>query len=91
MCVIVSHKRLRIPRGMSVIVYTDLSCKELRRQVAVGRVMASGHLGDVILIVSTLACNVRDVGSISALGAIFPLFIPPQHYHSGMKAVTPFD
>ena len=37
------------------------------------RVLTAGNLGGVM--VSTLAQNARDVGSIPALGAIFPSFI----------------
>ena len=32
------------------------------------------------LMVSTLARNARDVGSIPALGTIFPIFITPMTY-----------
>ena len=37
--------------------------------------LASGSLGGVM--VNTLAWNTRVVGSISALGTIFPIFITP--------------
>ena len=37
------------------------------------RVVTSGNLNGVMVI--TLAQDARDVGSISALGAIFPIFI----------------
>ena len=47
---------------MSVIVCTDLSGKESPRQVGVGTEVTSGSLGGVM--VSTLAGNARDVGSI---------------------------
>ena len=55
-----------------VVVCTDLSGKEPHRQVGVGRVVASRSLSSVM--VSTLAQNARDLGSISTLGAIFPMF-----------------
>ena len=58
---------------MSVLVCTDLSGKEPHRQVGMGRVMTSGSLGGVML--STLAQNARDIGSMSTLGTIFPIFI----------------
>ena len=50
------------------IVYTDLSRKELYRQVV--RMVTPGSLGGGM--VSTLAWNARDVGSILAPRAIFP-------------------
>ena len=56
-----------------VVVYTDLSGKELHRQEGVGSMATSGSLGGVM--VRTLAWNVRDVGSIPDLGKIFPIFI----------------
>ena len=43
--------------------------------MGVDRVMTQGSLCDVI--VSTLAWNGRDVGSIPTLGAIFSIFITP--------------
>ena len=60
---------------MGKVVCTDLSGKELYRQVGNGRVMTLGSLGDVM--VSTLAQNARDMGSIAALGAIFAIIITP--------------
>ena len=48
-----------------LVVCTDLSDKELHSYVGVG------------VMVSTLAQNVIDVGSILALGTIFPVFITP--------------
>ena len=45
------------------------------RQVGVGRMVTSGSIGDVM--VSTLAWNTRNVGSSSALGTIFLIFITP--------------
>ena len=50
---------------------SDLSSKEPQREVGVDRVMTSGSLGGVMV------WNTRDVGSIPALGAIFPIFITP--------------
>ena len=50
-------------------------CTEPLRQVGVGRMMTSGSLDGVI--VSTLACNARDVGSIHSLDTIFTMFIKP--------------
>ena len=40
-----------------------------------GIVVTSGSLHGVM--VSTLAQNARDVGSVPALGTIFPIFIKP--------------
>ena len=51
---------------------TDLSS---HIQVAVGTVVTVGSLGGVM--VSTLARNARDVGSIPTLGTILPIFIIP--------------
>ena len=59
--------------GTSVIVNTDLSCKEPHRNVSVVNKVISGSLGGVM--VSTLILNVRDVGSIPTPGKIFPVFI----------------
>ena len=56
-----------------VVVCTNLSGKEPHRQAGIGKVVTSGSLGDVM--VSTLAQNARGVGSIPALGTIFPIFI----------------
>ena len=57
---------------------TDLSGKELHIQVGVGLV---GIVGIVVTskkpMWCTLARNARDVGSILALGTIFPIFITP--------------
>ena len=58
-----------------VIDCTDLSGKELHRQVVVDIVATSGSLCGVMVI--TLALNSTDVGSIFALGTIFPIFIIP--------------
>ena len=58
----------------TVIVCTDLSGKESRRQVGVDRVIVSGSLGIVMasMIVSEIA---GSVGWNPALGPIFPIFI----------------
>ena len=63
------------PRGTSVVIYTDLSGKELHSQVGMGRLMISGNIADVI--VSTLFLNARDVGSIPVVGAIFSTLLTP--------------
>ena len=55
---------------MSVVLFTDLSGKELYRQVGVGRILTSRSLDGVMF--STRAWNARDMGSIPALSAIFP-------------------
>ena len=60
---------------MNVVVYTYLSSKEPHRQAGVSSMVTSGSLGGVM--VNTLAHNVRDVGTIPALGIIFPIFITP--------------
>ena len=72
MYVIVSIKRHN-SRRMSVVVYTDLSGKDLHRQVGAGGAVTSRSLGGVM--VSTLACNAKDVGSNPTLSALFPNFI----------------
>ena len=59
----------------SVVGCTDLSSKELHRQIGVGIVVTSGSLHGVM--VSTLAQNAKDVGSILALGTIIPIFVSP--------------
>ena len=56
------HFQIRV---QSVVAYTDISDKELHRQVGVGRVVTSGSLGGVM--VCTLVWNARDVGSTPAL------------------------
>ena len=48
--------------NVCLVIYTDLSDKEPRRQVGVGRVVISGSLGG--LMVNTLARNARAVGLI---------------------------
>ena len=60
---------------MLFIVSTDLSGIEPHRKGSMGRVVTSGSLGG--LMVSTLALNARDVGSIPARGALFLIFITP--------------
>ena len=60
---------------MGVVVYTALSNNEPYKQVDMGMVMTSGWLGGKM--VSTLAQNARDVGSILALGTLFPIIITP--------------
>ena len=57
----------------NVVVCTDLSDKAPHTQVGVGRMVLSGSLGGEM--VNTLSRNARDVGSIPALGATFPIFI----------------
>ena len=58
-----------------VVICTDLSGKELHRQLGVGIVVTSESICGVVI--STLAWNVRDVGSIPTLSMIFPIFITP--------------
>ena len=58
-----------------VVVCTDLSDKELHRQVDVNRVVIPSSLGG--LMVNTLAQNASVVNSIPTLGIIFPIFINP--------------
>ena len=53
----------------SIVVCTDLQGKESHRQVGVGIVVTSS------VMVSPLSQNARDLGSIPALGAIFPIFL----------------
>ena len=48
-------------------------------QVGVGTVVTSGILGGVM--VSTLAQNARDVGSIPILSAIFPILSHPREMY----------
>ena len=50
---------------MCVVDCTDLSCKDLHRQVGMGVLMTTWCNG------STLAWNARDVDSIPAVGTIF--------------------
>ena len=58
-----------------VIVCIDLSGNELHRQVSIGIVVTSGNLYGVMVRIQ--AQNARDVGSLPALGTIFPIFITP--------------
>ena len=60
-------------KGTRAVVCTDISGKELLRQVGVGTVGTSGNLWGVM--VSTLAQNARDVGSIPVRGTIFQIFL----------------
>ena len=53
------------------VVCTDVPSKEPLRQVGVGRIGTPGSLGGVML--STLARNVRYVGSIAPLGTLLPI------------------
>ena len=55
-----------------------------KRQVAVGRVVTLGTLGGEII--STLARNARDVGSIPILGAIFPF--SPRYQCAGSSRIA---
>ena len=57
----------------SIIACTEHSGKEPHRQVAVGRVVTLGSVGGVMI--STMALNARDLGSIPSLGEIFPFFV----------------
>ena len=58
---------------MSIVVCTDVSGKEPHRQVGIATMVISGSLGGGM--VSGLAWNSRDVGSITDLRAIFPIFV----------------
>ena len=60
---------------MTAAVCTDLSGKELHRQVGMSSIVTTGSLVGVM--VSTLAQNARGVGLIPALGTIVPIFITP--------------
>ena len=66
---------LIIPFSGFIEVCTDLYSKEPHRQLGLGNVVTPGSLSGEI--VSTLAQNARDVGSIPALGAIFSHFHQP--------------
>ena len=72
MYVIISIKKTYNSRGMSLLVCTDLSVKAAHRKVGMDSMVTSGILGGVM--VSTLSQIARDVGSISALGTLFPIF-----------------
>ena len=73
--------------GTRVVVCTHLSGKDPHRQVAVGKVVRSGSLGGVMI--SALAWNAREVGSIPALSTIFPIFIIP--HDNILVLVQPFQ
>ena len=73
------YVNVSINRLTNVVVCIYFSGKDPHRQVVVGRVVAKGNLGDVM--VSTLAQNARGVGSIPDLGAICPVFIIPTTIH----------
>ena len=60
---------------VNVIVCSELSGKELHRQVGVDKGDATGSLGGVMA--STLTLKARDVGSIQTLSSIFPIVITP--------------
>ena len=61
-------------KGANVVVCTDLSAKELHKQVGVGRVVTSGNLGDIM--VSILAQIASDMGlRAAALAVAMPNFI----------------
>ena len=70
-----SIKRCTIPEDECNI-YTYLSSKSPHGVVGVGRVVTSGNLRGEMAI--TLAENGIDVGLISALVAIFPIFTGPE-------------
>ena len=58
-------------RWGTVVDCIDLSNKELHRQICVCKVMTPGSLGDVVVGITQ---NVKYVGSIPSLGALFPMF-----------------
>ena len=65
---------------------TDFRSNELHKQMGMDRVMTSGSLGGTI--VSTLTWNTIGVGTIPALGTIFPILIaPPTYRQVGMNRV----
>ena len=64
----------RIHIDIYVVVCTDFLDKQPYRQVVVDRMMASGSLGSVIGIHSSLCSS---VASNPAVGAIFAIFIIP--------------
>ena len=61
-----------------VVVCTDLSDKKPHKKVIMGKTVTSGTLGGEI--VRALDRNPRDVGSIPALGSVFPISITPRKY-----------
>ena len=75
--VIASGTRFRI----TVVICTDLSGKEPHRQVSMSSVVTSVSLSREI--VSTLAWNASDVGSIQTLATIFPISITPMTLRIG--------
>ena len=70
-------KKILSPPVMLLVitVCTDLSGKEAHRQVGMDKVVTSRSLAGVM--VSTMAQNARDMGRITTLGTIFPIFITP--------------
>ena len=74
-CLNVCNFKANNAKVMSVVVCTNLSGKKPHRQVDMDKVVASRSLGGVM--VSTLAWDARDLGSIPALGAMLPIFITP--------------
>ena len=70
---VLNHCECQSSLRTSVVVCTDLSGKQPHRQISAGSKVASGSLGCVM--VSLLARNARDVGSIPALGIVFHIFI----------------
>ena len=57
---------------LNVYAFVDLSDKGPHRQVGVDRVVIAGILG--CLMVSNMARSARNMGSILALGLIFPIY-----------------
>ena len=62
-------KMLASSSGTNAVLCTDLSGKESHRR---GRMVTSESLGGALI--STVAQNARDVGSIPTLYTIFPIF-----------------
>ena len=60
---------------MSAVVCTDLSGSHVEREIGAGKIVTPASLDGVMA--SILTRKVRDVGSIPAPGAIFPIFITP--------------
>ena len=58
---------------MCILVGADITGKELHRRGYMCSTVTSGSLGDEM--VSSLAQNARDMGSILLLGIVFPIFI----------------
>ena len=63
---------------ISLIVCADLSGKEPPKQVSLCRMVTSENLGGVM--VSILAHNARELGSVPDLDAIFPIPSHPIYY-----------